>query len=73
MSLSGGTGGQEKQGSAPRSLDSSESKTGHFSRETDLMILLNSSLTVSKTVRIRGKKDCRIEEAFENYKKHERI
>lgn len=32
MSLSGGTGGQEKQGLGPRSFDSSESRTGHFLR-----------------------------------------
>lgn len=30
MSLSAGTGGQEKQGLGLRSFDSSESKTGHF-------------------------------------------
>lgn len=51
MSLSGGTGRQEKQGLGPRSFDSSESKTGHFLRETDLMILLNFSLTRSEHYR----------------------
>lgn len=30
MSLTGETGGQEKQGLGPRSFDSSEIKTGHF-------------------------------------------
>lgn len=51
MSLHGGTGGQEKQGLGPRSFGSSESKTGHFLRETDLMILLNFFLTITKHYR----------------------